>query len=83
MGDLCRSVSFWVPSCTCVIEALSSDLREVMIDFCNVGEPACLYRSDRRRSETTERLPHDITRISGGAEDTPHKLQGLLVKMCR
>jgi hypothetical protein len=83
MGGLCRSVSFWVPSCAGIFKALSSDLREIVIDFCNVWEPACLYRSDRRRSEATERLPHDIARISGGAENTSHELQGLLVKMCR
>jgi hypothetical protein len=83
MGNLCRSVSFWVPSYAGIIKALSSDLREVVIDFRDTGETACLYRSDRRRSEATERLPHDITRISGGAENTSHELQGLLVKMCR
>jgi hypothetical protein len=61
---------------------LGSDFREVMINFRNAGETACLYRSDRRRSEATERLPHNIARIRDSIEDTPHELQGLLVKMC-
>src|SRR5215471_1799579 len=74
-------VRLLIPPGNGIVKALRGDLREVVVDLSDIREPAHLDRGDRGRRQPSERLPDNVSLVSGGVEDAAHEVQWLLVQV--